>query len=104
MQNTAQMVRLDNGAIVITNATGKPLYYAVFPAEMLATIEWAPCSQAKDCADAAIQPAQAVRVPISGVRRPATTTLAVFTWQIEPQAQGNETYATQPARTDVRLP
>lgn len=104
MQNAAQAVRLDGDAIAITNFTGKPLYYAAFPVELLATIEWAPCAQASECPEAEIQPAQTARVPLSVVQRPATTTVAVFTWHIESQANGGRTYATQPTRTDVQLP
>lgn len=54
MQGTSPGVQLDNDAIVITNATGRPLYYAAFPVELLPAIEWAPCANVRDCREVEI--------------------------------------------------
>jgi len=73
--------------LVLHNTTTRPIYYAVYPAQDLPLIEWAPCDDPNQCPDSRIEPGREVR--LAGLTfEPQTREVAVFWWYLAESETG----------------
>ena len=72
---------LEGQTLIITNHTSETIYHLVFPTEILAVIEWAPCMAPEVCpAEAKIDPGEETRINLRTVVDEETESLTVFWW------------------------
>ena len=73
---------LENDQLHISNNSDKDIYYEVFPEEMLALIEWAPCDDILTCQDQRLKPEDKVSIPIGQIVTKDTRRITVFYWNL----------------------
>jgi hypothetical protein len=72
---------VDGRSLVVTNNMQKEIYHLVFPTEVLAFIEWAPCIAPETCPDdQGIDPGDEKRVKVSDIIREETESITVYWW------------------------
>lgn len=76
-------VTLDSSKLSITNNTANNIYFAAFPQETLAFIEWAPCESPQQCQNDLVAPNTIVSIPLKAIVDRETTTITIFWWHLE---------------------
>lgn len=67
----------------LSNHSALPVYYQVFPTELLPLIDWAPCETDETCREIQILPSQSLTFRFEEVAERATKSITVFWWQRE---------------------
>lgn len=76
-------VALDSETLLVTNHSSRPIYYTIFPTEILPLIEWAPCWHPDQCPDETPIPPDGERqLPLSGIIEKKTESVTFFWWTI----------------------
>ena len=72
---------VDGRTLIVSNNMQKRIYHRIFPTEILAFIEWAPCIAPENCpADQGIDPSEEKRVKVSDILREETESITVYWW------------------------
>jgi hypothetical protein len=80
---------VDGRTLVVTNNMPDRIYHLVFPTEILAFIEWAPCIAPETCpADQGIDPGDEKQVKVSDIIREETESITVYWWHYLEKAPG----------------
>ena len=65
----------------ISNHTALPIYYQVFPTELLPLIDWAPCHTDESCQNIQIPPSESLTFQFENVAERDSESITVFWWQ-----------------------
>lgn len=85
-------LKLTDKELAILNVGEETMYYAIFPAEILPYMDWAPCSDPQTCPEKLL-PGEDTIVSLRGIVERDTTTIAFFWYHLVENADG--TYAAQ---------
>jgi hypothetical protein len=67
----------------LSNHTNAPVYYVIYPSEILPRIEWYPCNHPDRCGGEFIEVNSSVTLDIHQLAEVDTETLAIFWWHLE---------------------
>lgn len=99
-----QIIVLSTDEFVVTNHTLAPIYYQLFPTEILPLIDWASCESPAACQDVQILPEQSKTFPFSGIQDKGSESISLFWWHIlEDQGQPNPDYFS-PQHIEIPIP
>lgn len=72
---------IDGKTLVITNNSQKTIFHQIFPTDLLAVIEWAPCIAPESCSDdQRIDPGDEKRTAVKSIVGEDTESITVFWW------------------------
>lgn len=96
-------VTITADALGIANNTPADIYYAVFPQEELALIEWAPCQHPNDCPEERIAAGQSISLSLQTVAQAETTVITVFWWHLVENSGSNGYHDADLTFIDVEI-
>ena len=94
---------VEDDQLHLSNNSDKDIYYEVFPEEMLALIEWAPCEDVQACQDQRLMPEEKVSLPIKRITTKDTLRITVFYWHLEAHETGQRFQVTNMSSIDLDL-
>ena len=74
---------LSRDEFTISNHSALPIYYQVFPTELLPLIDWAPCESDETCRQIQISPSQIMTFQFESIAERDTESISIFWWQRE---------------------
>ncbi|MCH7663736.1 MAG: hypothetical protein IH859_07695 [Chloroflexi bacterium] len=78
-----QVTVLSREKFALSNHSALPIYYQVFPTELLPLIDWAPCETDESCREIQILPSQSLTFRFDDTAQRDTESISVFWWQRE---------------------
>ena len=80
---------VDGRTLIVANNMTKRIYLRVFPTDILAVIEWAPCIAPETCPDnQAIDPGGEKNIKVGDIARDETESITVYWWRYLEKAPG----------------
>lgn len=76
-----QVTVLSSDQFTINNQTAVPIYYQVFPTDLLPLIDWAPCESDKTCLQIIILVSQSITLQFESVAGRDTQSISIYWWQ-----------------------
>lgn len=99
-----QITVLSPDQFAVTNHTLAPIYYQLFPTELLPLIDWASCESPAACQDVQILPEASISFPFSTIKDKGSESISLFWWHIfEDQGQPNPDYFS-PQHIEIPIP
>lgn len=89
--------------LIITNNTPTAVYYAVYPQEDLALIEWEPCQHPDDCPQDRVEPGQSARLSLQTVTNTGTTIVTLFWWHLVEKSDGSGYHDADLTWIDIKI-
>lgn len=96
-------ILIEGDELVFSNNTEAPILVEAFPQELLAVIEWGPCSDQRNCPELVVLPGQTKKTKLNRIVSPNTDIITVFWWNISEQDGGKGYFAGEVHSHDLSL-
>lgn len=103
MENEPVTIQLIEDEIVLTNNTSTLIYYEAFQQEILAVIEWAPCTDPVTCLEKRVEPGQAEHIGLESIVGVNTEVVTIFWWHLAKNPDDKGYHTTDLTFVDIRI-